>query len=140
MCDKNRYSLDPLTRAKVLLGFEHVHHHRDRVFGDGLASRNLFEHAIRRMAHRIVEIPELTVSQLSTLAPEDIEFPGVPAEAFEGLALDETLRFLIRCAHCQHDKDVPFSYLGRSVHCPKCKKDFSADWGELVREIDGSSR
>jgi hypothetical protein len=140
MCNKNRYSLDPLTRAKVLLGFEHVHRHRDRFFGNGRASRNLFEHAIRRMANRIVEIAELSVSQLSTLAPEDIEFPSVPAEAFQGLALGETLRFHIRCAHCQHGKDVPFSYLGRNVRCPKCKKDFSADWGELIREVGDSSR
>jgi AAA+ superfamily predicted ATPase len=140
MCNKNRYSLDPLTRAKVLLGFEHVHRHRDRFFGNGRTSRNLFEHAIRRMANRIVEIAELSVSQLSTLAPEDIEFPSVPAEAFQGLALGETLRFHIRCAHCQHGKDVPFSYLGRNVRCPKCKKDFSADWGELIREVGDSSR
>lgn len=140
MCDKNRYSLDAVTRAKVLLGFEHVHRHRDRFFGNGRTSRNLFERAIRRMANRIVEIADLSVSQLSTLAPEDIGFPGVPSEAFEGLKAGEKLRVLIRCAHCQHGKDVPFSYLGRRVRCPKCKTNFMADWGELVRDVDGSSR
>lgn len=134
MCDKNHYLLGPATRAKVLLGFDYLHRSRDRHFGNGRTARNTFEHAIRRMANRIVGIAELSVGQLSTLEAEDVEFAGAPPEAFAGLSEAETLRFLIRCAHCGHGKDAPQAFLGRAVRCPKCEQDFTAEWGELCRQ------
>jgi len=133
MCDKSQYTLRPLTRAKVMLGFDYLHQHRDRHFGNGRTARNLFEHVIRRMANRIAEIADLSVEQLSLLEPEDIEFKGVPAEVFDQLASEQSLRFRMSCPQCQHGKDVPLSYLSRRVRCPKCRHKFSADWGEVVR-------
>jgi len=133
MCDKSEYTLRPLTRAKVMLGLDYLHQHRDRHFGNGRTARNLFEHVIRRMANRIAEIADLSVEQLSMLEPEDIEFKGVPAEVFDQLASEQSLRFHLGCPQCQHGKDVPLSYLSRRVRCPKCRHNFSADWGEIVR-------
>lgn len=137
MCDKNQYKLRPLTRAKVMLGLDHLHRHRDRHFGNGRTARNLFEHAIRRMANRIVEIADLSVDQLSMLEPEDIEFKNVPTAAFERLNGHEALRFHMNCPHCQYDKDMPLRFLGRSVRCPKCRHEFTSDWAELLG-LDGN--
>ena len=137
MCDKNHYTLGPRTRAKAILGFYNLHQRRDRHFGNGRTARNLFEHAIRRMANRIAEIAELSVEQLTTLEPEDIEFANVPAEAFDPLDAPETIRFRMSCPECQHGKDAPLKFLGRGVRCPKCRHEFACDWAELL-VADGS--
>lgn len=133
MCDKNDYKLRPLTRAKVMLGLDHLHEHRDRHFGNGRTVRNQFEHAIRRMANRIAEVADLSVEQLSLLEPQDIEFKNVPASAFDLLADEESLRFHIRCCKCSHGSEIGLAYLGRKLRCPKCQHDFTADWGETIQ-------
>lgn len=133
MCDKNHYRLGSATRAKVLLGFDHLHRLRDRHFGNGRTVRNVFEQAIRCMANRIVELADLSVDQLSALEADDVEFSEVPRDIFQRLEGGEAMRFLLRCLHCGHGKDVPMTYLGRCVRCPKCRKEFLADWGKLVR-------
>jgi SpoVK/Ycf46/Vps4 family AAA+-type ATPase len=132
MCDKNQYTLKPLTRAKVIVGFDFLWQRRDRYFGNGRAARNLFEHAIRLMANRIAEIADLSVEQLSMLEPQDVEFKDVPLEVFVNVTDDSDLRFLIECPACQHGKDAPTKFLGQRVRCPKCEHNFSADWGTLV--------
>ncbi len=131
MCKKNRYELRTATRAKVMLGLDWLYDRRDRHFGNGRASRNLFEHSIRLMANRIAEIAELSVEQLSTLEAEDIEFKNAPADLSEPLG-DDRLRFHIQCSECDHAKDIPMKYLGKQIICPKCKHSFAADWGEVV--------
>ncbi|NOY29866.1 MAG: AAA family ATPase [Planctomycetes bacterium] len=134
MCDKNHYRLPAAVRAKVIVGFHHLYESRDRFFGNGRNARNLFEHAIRRMANRIAEIAELSIEQLTLLEPKDIEFRKVPAEVFEKLDGNDSLRFHICCPGCEHGKDVPQRYLGQRVRCPKCEHDFDASWGTLVAE------
>jgi len=89
---------------------------------------------IRRMANRIAEIAELSIEQLTTLKPEDIEFRKVPPEIFEKLSETDLLRFHIGCPECEHGKDVPQRYLGQRVRCPKCEHHFDASWGTLVTE------
>jgi len=84
------------------------------------------------MANRIAEIPELSIEQLTILEPEDIEFKKVPEKVFDDMASDESLRFHIACPECDFGKDVPKDFLGKSVRCPKCKYDFTTDWGALV--------
>jgi AAA+ superfamily predicted ATPase len=131
MCQKNQYQTDAAVRAKTIVGLTWLHEHRDRHFGNGRTVRNLFEDAIRRQANRIAEIADLTVQQLSTLEPVDVYFEDCPAEALAVLN-DGKLRFHIECTSCKHGKDVPQKYLGQAVKCPKCKKEFLADWGTLV--------
>lgn len=138
MCDKNQYTLKPLTRAKVIVGFDCLWQRRDRYFGNGRAARNLFEHAIRLMANRIAEIAELSVEQLSMLEPQDIEFKDVPLEVFVNVTDDSDLRFHIECPACKHGKDAPTKFLGQKVRCPKCEHNFSADWGTLVASTNGN--
>lgn len=133
MCDKNHYQLRPLARAKVIVGLDYLYQRRGRHFGNGRTSRNTFEHAIRRMANRIADIADLSVEQLTTLEPEDIEFKKVPPEVFDKLSADDSQRFHIACPNCEHGKDVPHKFLGQSVRCPKCEHDFSADWGSLAK-------
>jgi Zn finger protein HypA/HybF involved in hydrogenase expression len=131
MCQKNHYRLGPATRAKAILGLSWLHRERDRHFGNGRAVRNLFEHAIRRQANRIAAIAQLSVEQLTALEADDVEFEDCPSEALAPLANAE-LRFRITCDHCQHAKDAPPKYLGQTIRCPKCKKQFTADWGEPI--------
>ena len=138
MCNKNHYKLRPLARAKVIVGLDYLYQRRGRHFGNGRTSRNIFEHAIRRMANRIADIVELSVEQLTTLEPEDIEFKKVPDDVFDDLADDESLRFQIKCPECDFSNDVAPKFLGRSVRCPKCEHDFDAEWGSLVKQPDDS--
>ncbi len=138
MCEKNQYTLKPLTRAKVIVGFDYLWQHRDRYFGNGRAARNLFEHAIRLMANRIAEIADLSIEQLSMLEPQDIEFKSVPLEVFVEVVDQSSLRFHIECPVCKHGKDVPTPFLGQKVRCPKCEHVFSAAWGTLVADTNGS--
>jgi len=132
MCDKNHYHLPAAARAKVIVGFHYLYENRDRFFGNGRNARNLFEHAIRLMANRIAEIADLSIQQLTMLEPEDIEFRKVPAERFEELSGNDSLRFHISCPECEHGKDAPQKYLGQRVRCPKCEHNFDANWGTLV--------
>ncbi|MBX3424435.1 MAG: AAA family ATPase [Pirellulales bacterium] len=136
MCGKNLYQLCDRTRGKAMLGFTWMFERRDRHFGNGRTVRNLFEDAIRRQANRIAEITDLSVEQLSTLEPADLQFERVPAEEFARLD-DPSLRFHLSCGKCEHGKDVPLKFLGQSVKCPKCENQFIAEWGEAVRADDG---
>jgi SpoVK/Ycf46/Vps4 family AAA+-type ATPase len=131
MCAKNHYRLDAATRAKIMLGLDWLYRRRDQHFGNGRAVRNLFEHAIRRQANRIAEVSQLSVAELTALDADDVEFVDCPAEAFTMLA-DGDLRFHITCDHCQHGKDVPAEFLGQIVRCPKCKREFIADGGDVA--------
>jgi SpoVK/Ycf46/Vps4 family AAA+-type ATPase len=131
MCQKNQYQLAAAVRARTIVGLTCLHARRDRNFGNGRTVRNLFEDAIRRQANRIAAISELTVEQLAALEPVDLVFEDCPPETLV-LLDDSKLRFHIACLHCQHGKDVPQKFLGQSVKCPKCTKEFVADWGEMV--------
>jgi hypothetical protein len=131
MCAKNHYRLDAATRAKIMIGLDWLYRRRDQHFGNGRAVRNLFEHAIRRQANRIAEVSQLSVEELTSLHADDVEFIDCPAEPFAELA-DDALRFHISCPHCQHGKDVPVEFLGQTVRCPKCKRGFIAEWGDVV--------
>ncbi|MEM1305618.1 MAG: AAA family ATPase, partial [Planctomycetota bacterium] len=53
MCNKNHYRLASAARLKVIVGMQALFERRDRHFGNGRAARNLFEHAVRRMANRL---------------------------------------------------------------------------------------
>lgn len=132
MCQANHYSLPASTRAKLIVGFHLLWQARDRHFGNGRAVRNLFEHSIRRMANRIVQIADLSVEQLTTLEPEDIEFRSLTSEQREGLADYSSRRFHITCPECQHGNGVNHEFLGRRVRCPKCKREFAAEWGDVA--------
>ena len=133
MCKKNHYHLTPDTRVKLLVGLNYLYDQRDRHFGNGRLSRNVFEHGIRRMANRIADVEELTVEQLSTLEAADIEFRKIPPPVWQDLEKDDSRRFHIECTECDFAKDVAKDFLGRSIRCPKCGADFSADWGKLVK-------
>ena len=60
MCRKNQYELTPEARLSVMVGLEWQYGHRDRHFGNGRAARNLFEHAVRRMANRLADDADIT--------------------------------------------------------------------------------
>jgi SpoVK/Ycf46/Vps4 family AAA+-type ATPase len=135
MCGKNHYELRCAARGKVMFGFQWLYEHRDQHFGNGRASRNRFEHAIRRMANRIADMSDLSIEQLTTLEVEDIEFERPPADLFAPWTKKppdtDTLRFHIECGECQYAKDVPLRFLGQTVKCPRCQHQFLADWGEV---------
>jgi SpoVK/Ycf46/Vps4 family AAA+-type ATPase len=75
-CDKGGYIA---TDAAILLVREHLDAlPRDKGFGNGRVSRNLFEAAVARQASRIVAIDHPTDVQLTELTAADIP-PGLPA-------------------------------------------------------------
>lgn len=130
MCKKNRYELTCEARLKVMIGFQWLYDRRDRHFGNGRESRNLFEHSVRRMANRLSGAAQITQQQLVTLEAADIEFRHVPSVTFEDLD-EEQLRLTLMCPACEHSKAVPTRFLGQRVKCPRCQTGFFADWGEL---------
>jgi uncharacterized tellurite resistance protein B-like protein len=131
-CEKNHYKLSPAARARLMVGLTELHRRRDRHFGNGRAVRNLFEHAVRRMANRIAELREISTDQLMLLEAEDIEFDTLPS----GLTLDGgddgPWRFRIACPSCSHATSARGSLLGQKVRCPRCRHDFVAEWGEAI--------
>ena len=131
MCDKNKYTIDAPVRAKTIRGLTWLHERRTRAFGNGRTVRNLFEDAIRRQANRIAGIAELSVEQLSALDPDDLAFKDCPADELAPSSNGEAA-FRIVCCLCQHEKDVPESFLGQKLKCPKCQTEFAAEWGELT--------
>ncbi len=136
MCSKNQYEIRCASRGKVMLGFQWLYEHRDQHFGNGRASRNLFEHAIRRMADRIADLSDLSLEQLTTLEVEDIQFVRPPADLFTPWTQKppacDALRFCVECGACQFAKNVPLRFMGQKVKCPRCGHQFVADWGEVV--------
>jgi hypothetical protein len=80
---QNHYRLPRETQEKLYRGFRDILARKDEHFGNGREVRNLFEHAIRRMATRIVTVTPLTREVLTTLTPEDIDFQALerPASA-----------------------------------------------------------
>ena len=131
LCRKNKYTLAPTARARLILGLSEMHRRRDRTFGNGRAVRNLFEQAVRRMANRIADVAELSAEKLMLLKDVDLVFEGLP-EGTDLVADDHRWLFHVGCPQCHHASNVPGSYLGRSVRCPKCQRDFVAEWGEPV--------
>ncbi len=132
LCDKNHYKLAAGTRAKLMLGLTELHRRRDRHFGNGRAVRNLFEHAVRRMANRIADIRKLSPDELMLLHAEDVEFETLPADVIFDAADDGPWRFRVTCPGCAHESNARGSFLGRKVRCNKCQHDFLAEWGEVV--------
>jgi uncharacterized tellurite resistance protein B-like protein len=130
LCQKNHYKLADGARAKLMLGLTALHQLRDRHFGNGRAVRNLFEHAIRRMANRIADIRELSENQLVLLETDDIEITGCPAGVNIPSVDDDKLRFRVTCPKCSHASKSRGAYLGKKVSCPKCKAEFVSEWGE----------
>ena len=126
MCRENQYVLDGPTRAKFLLGTHYLHDLRDAHFGNGRLVRNIFEDAIRHLANRIATQAPLTKEILTHLHPDDIRFPGIPAETTANL----DRKFRVICPGCSRASVVPTEYLARRVDCP-CGKRFRIDWGEV---------
>jgi hypothetical protein len=131
LCEKNHYKLAAAARAKLMLGVTELHRKRDQHFGNGRAVRNLFEHAVRRLANRIADIAQLEQEQLMLLEEDDVEFQDLPAE-WTAEFVGRELKFRLACPGCAYGSDVPGKFLGQKVRCPKCKQDFLAEWGELV--------
>jgi hypothetical protein len=133
LCEKNHYKLAATTRAKLMLGVTELHRRRDRHFGNGRAVRNLFEHAVRRMANRIADIPQLDQEQLMLLEEADVEFQDLPAEWMEAF-VEGGPKFRVACSGCGFTSEAPGKFLGQKVRCPKCKQDFLAEWGEVATQ------
>jgi hypothetical protein len=130
LCEKNHYTFAEGTRPKLLLGLAELHRQRDEHFGNGRTVRNLFEHAIRRMANRIADIRELSADELMTLTPDDIEFRDLPSNVLLDASDNGPWRFRVKCPTCGNSSKSRGSYLGKKVQCPKCYGEFVSPWGE----------
>ena len=131
LCEKNHYLLPPETRARLILGFEYQLEHRDEHFGNGRLVRNLFEHAIRRLANRVADVAPLTKDLLTRLEPGDLAFLHVPESAIDGAAA-RRLRLRVVCTGCGQASRMQAAHLGCRVQCKKCQVKFTADWGTPV--------
>jgi hypothetical protein len=131
MCDESHYELPSATRAKLLLGFQHLIGQKNERFGNGRLARNIFELAIRRLANRITGAGPLTREVLVTLHPADIVMDGVPESAWKNVE-NEALYFRVVCPGCQQNSRLPQRLLGQRVQCKRCQREFNAEWGEVI--------
>ena len=129
-CRKSAYELPVATRVKLLLGFQYLLDNRDEKFGNGRLARNVFEQAIGHLANRIAGMAPLTRELLTTLQPEDIVMPDVPASVWSDLD-SPTRRFRMVCPSCQQSSGLPQEYLGKSLKCKRCGKQFCVEWADL---------
>ena len=130
MCERDRYQLPSRSRAKLLLGFQHLLDRRDENFGNGRVARNVFERSVRRLASRLAGVVPLTRELLTTLQPEDVVLEGVPDSAWSGPEA-EARQFRLACPQCGHTSKAPVRHLGRKLAC-RCGHEFTALWGELL--------
>ena len=130
LCKTNHYELPRGVRAKLLVGFDWLHTHRDEHFGNGRLVRNVFEEAIRRLSNRIAGVTPVTKKLLTHLDSDDVEFT-VPSEVLNRI---EDQRFAINCTGCGKRAAASGSTLGRNVRCRSCGHAFFADWGHIVRQ------
>jgi hypothetical protein len=129
-CRRDRYQLPARTRAKLLLGFQHLLDRKDEHFGNGRLARTIFEHSVRHLASRLAGIDKLTRALLTTLQPEDVVMDGVPETAWAGLD-DDARTFHMSCPGCRKPSRLPQRLLGSKVRCHQCGHEFEADWGEV---------
>jgi hypothetical protein len=133
MCNKNQYELPVPVRIRLLLGFRRLLAERDEHFGNGRIVRNIFEHAIGRLANRIAGVVPVTRELLTTFHAPDIAFDGV-GEADLHPAEHARLRFRLPCPKCDRASTLRPEHLGQRVQCKNCSHSFQADWGEIVDE------
>jgi hypothetical protein len=69
---QNHYQLTDEFNARLATEIQSKIDRKDEHFGNGRMVRNLFEHAIRELANRVVLATELTPDLLSTFQPEDL--------------------------------------------------------------------
>lgn len=124
----DHYELTPLTRVRLLLGFNYLLEHKDDHFGNGRLVRNIFEQAISRLADRIAGVAPLTRELLTTFQPEDIVM-CVPPEVWNDP--DQERVFRLTCPSCKQTSKLPQRFLGHKATCKKCQNSFSADWGDV---------
>ncbi|MCU1459528.1 MAG: putative sporulation protein [Actinomycetia bacterium] len=81
LCAEHHYRLSPSGRAAALGAF--AAESRGPSFGNARLARNRFESAVTRQATRVVELPDPTDDELTTLEPADIrpEATGPPTRA-----------------------------------------------------------
>jgi hypothetical protein len=129
MCRTSAYELPSATRAKLLLGYQHLLSVKNEHFGNGRLARNTFERAIGRLANRIADVAPLTRELLTTLEHADVLMEGVPPEAWTDPESAER-RFRGACPGCQADLSLPAVALGRNVQCKRCGRQFCFAWGD----------
>ena len=70
---KNQYQLNPEAAEFLRARLEYVVAHKDRNFGNGRYSRNLFEKSIQNQANRLSNESNPTSEMLSEITKEDVE-------------------------------------------------------------------
>ena len=73
LAKQHDYELTATAQAKVTAVFQQAYQNRSQTFGNARLSRNLFEKAISEHAMRIGSLPDVTESDLVTIAAEDIQ-------------------------------------------------------------------
>jgi hypothetical protein len=71
-CRREQYEVTPDAERQLCYLLERAHEQRGVGFGNGRFVRNVFEEAIRRLADRVISIPNVSREQLVTITREDI--------------------------------------------------------------------
>ena len=120
-----------------MLGLTELHRRRDQHFGNGRAVRNLFEHAIRRMANRIADIRELSAEQLMLLEDGRHRVQG----SADGTELDPSddgpWRFRVVCPECELREQIARVVPGPESPLPEVPARFRRRLGRTGREGRG---
>jgi hypothetical protein len=74
LAEKGGYRLDAGARARARIWLDSIP--RDKGFGNGRTTRNLFEHAVSTQATRLAPVDHPSDEQLTVLVADDIPVPG----------------------------------------------------------------
>ncbi len=130
LCVQNEYAIPSDARYRLLVGFHHLYHERDRHFGNGRLVRNVFEESVRCLADRIADADQLTEALLTTLLAIDIAFPELDKEKLDRLvSADHVLRF--ECDSCGSKVRIQPGSLGRRIKCGKCSHVQAVGWASI---------
>lgn len=133
LCEQNEYSLPGEARHRLIVGFDHLYQKRDRHFGNGRLARNTFEDSVRKLADRIVKIPNLSEELLTCLSAEDISIPGIPDTELLSL-VDQSAPLSIQCTSCSMKIRITPRALGSQIQCPKCAHAQCHQWASISQK------
>lgn len=80
MCDNNDYTLDEEAKEKIHLYFEQQTLSKGENFANGRLVRNLYDYLVMNHARRVINTPNPSIEELSTIKDIDFTFSGDESE------------------------------------------------------------
>ncbi len=128
LATKTQYSLTTTAMANLAVIFNRLYSDRDDSFGNGRLVRNLFEKTLGNHSDRLVELEDISNSDLTTITERDLPYEVA------GLAGPYDLsnaKWKAQCPGCKKVHKAHIELLGKNVIC-KCQQSFRVPFWNLI--------